>query len=83
MSHRPEGTAHYESELRAQAEGLVVPKNEAQEEMHLLGDLVLANENVAIVLLELAKSRQSRERSRHFVSMEHVERDVPQRQLAV
>ena len=46
-------------------------------------DLILAQEDVAVVLLELPHAREARQRARELVAMQHVERDVAQRQLAV
>ena len=55
----------------------------SQEEVHFVLDLILAHEDVAVVLLELAHAREARQRAGHLVAMQHVERDVAQRQLAV
>ena len=48
-----------------------------------LGDLILAQIDVAVVLRELAHARQSRQRARHLVAVQDVVRHEPQRQLAV
>ena len=54
-----------------------------KQEVHFLLDLILADEDVAVVLLELPHAREARERAGHFVAVQHVERDVAERQLAI
>ncbi len=72
-----------EPDGRAQAERLVVAEDEFDEKANLVLDLVLGDEDVAIVLLELPHAREARERARHLVPVQHVERHVAERQLAV
>ena len=69
--------------VRREPERLVVAEDELHEEVHLVGDLVLAQEDVAVVLRELPHAREPRQRARHLVAVQHVERHVAQRQLAV
>ena len=68
---------------RLEPERLVVAEDEVHQELHLAGDLILAQVDVAVVLCELPHARQARQRARQLVPVQHVERDVAQRQLAV
>ena len=69
-----DGGTRGEPEMRLQPERFVVAEDEAHEEVHFLGDLVFGEEDVAIVLRELPDAGESRQGTRHFVPVQHVER---------
>src|SRR3569833_948444 len=61
-----------ELELRRQPERFVVPEDELREERDFVLDLIFAQEDVAVVLLELTYAGQAGERARELVAMQHV-----------
>jgi hypothetical protein len=63
---------------RLESEGRVVVEDKPHEEVHFLGDLLLREKYVAVVLLELANAGETRQRARELVAMQDVERDVSQ-----
>src|SRR5438874_1229013 len=72
-----------ESDRGLEPECRVVAENEVHQEVDLRLDLVFAEKDVTIVLLELPNAGQSRQHASQLVAVEHVEGDVTQRELAV
>mmetsp|Transcript_109308 Transcript_109308/g.341988 ORF Transcript_109308/g.341988 Transcript_109308/m.341988 type:complete len:309 (-) Transcript_109308:1086-2012(-) len=72
-----------EAERELEAEELVDVEDKLQRRRHLLPDLVLAAEDVGVVLLEAPHAREPRERAAELVAVEHAEGREPQGQLAV
>ena len=66
-----------------EAEVLVDPVGELAEAAHFLDDLVLAAEDVPVVLRELAHPHDAVERAVRFVAVAAAVLDQPQRQVAV
>jgi hypothetical protein len=58
-------------------------EDEIGQEFHFVRDLILAQVDVAVVLRELAHARHSGQGARQLVTMQHVERDQPERQLTI
>ena len=68
-------------QLEGHAEDAVHVTHEVQHARHLLLDLVRTAEDVRVVLLEAAHTRQSVQRARDLVAVQHAEVSEAQRQL--
>ena len=72
-----------ELQLRGEPEGVVVAEDEVHQELHLVGNLVFAQVDMAVVLRKLPHAREPRQRPGQFVPVQHVERHVPHREFPV
>src|SRR5690606_23173778 len=86
----PEGVIAYallrarrELHAVAQTERVVEVVDHFDQATHFLDDLRLHQVDVRVVLLELPHARETRQRTAHFVAVQHVLRRVAHGQLAV